>query len=538
MTVARETAPSVERSAAALFGAAMAERYHEDKARAASLLEQAHAAAVREGEIEMAVMAAAGLMINRSGAGEYAAARGWEQRGLRLLADRGDCLARGYLALGFAGCDIHDPRELLERADIAYRLAKQFGDRQLELRALAERGLALVCQGNVDDGFALLDEVMVGVVAGDFADAGMRGLAICSVLSACERTGDTGRAEYWLSVVESGPKLHEIGITTTHCQVVHGVVDALCGRWADAETHLQQAMTAPLTAAYHHTNSTAKLAELKIQQGKYDEADKLLRGLEGRVEAAPAAAHLAMARGDHARAAALLRSVVRNLGTDCMRQAPAFALLVEAQLRCGDVEAARRSAHRLLALHEGCSSNEIRALGHLTSARLSLHENDSESAIDELETALTLLIHLDRPLLTAQIRLELGRALVQCGDAAGARVEVEAAIAVFERLGIVPDVAAARSLIEGIDATNGHAPAPSHASVRHPLGAQEQLTPREREIAQLVGEGLTNREIAKRLFLSVRTAETHVDRALGKLGFHTRSQLAAWVARQQQPAGA
>jgi len=60
-------------------------------------------------------------------------------------------------------------------------------------------------------------------------------------------------------------------------------------------------------------------------------------------------------------------------------------------------------------------------------------------------------------------------------------------------------------------------------------GSSAGLTRREREIAALVATGLTNREIAGRLFLSVRTVEVHVDHALTKLGLRTRTQLAAWM---------
>ena len=56
------------------------------------------------------------------------------------------------------------------------------------------------------------------------------------------------------------------------------------------------------------------------------------------------------------------------------------------------------------------------------------------------------------------------------------------------------------------------------------------LTRREREVAILVGQGLTNREIATRLFISERTAESHVEQIRGKLGFHSRVQIATWVA--------
>lgn len=57
------------------------------------------------------------------------------------------------------------------------------------------------------------------------------------------------------------------------------------------------------------------------------------------------------------------------------------------------------------------------------------------------------------------------------------------------------------------------------------------LTPREREVAGLVAEGLSNRQIAEKLYVSERTAETHVQNILTKLGFTSRTQVAGWVVR-------
>ena len=55
------------------------------------------------------------------------------------------------------------------------------------------------------------------------------------------------------------------------------------------------------------------------------------------------------------------------------------------------------------------------------------------------------------------------------------------------------------------------------------------LTRREREIAGLVAEGMTNREIAQKLYISERTAEGHVEQIRNKLGFSSRSQVASWA---------
>ena len=76
-----------------------------------------------------------------------------------------------------------------------------------------------------------------------------------------------------------------------------------------------------------------------------------------------------------------------------------------------------------------------------------------------------------------------------------------------------------------------------HEVLRYVLGAPEPphrfgLTAREHEIARLLAEGLTNREIAARLVISARTAETHVGHILTKLGLHSRTEVAAWLAGQ------
>src|SRR2546430_2986278 len=64
-------------------------------------------------------------------------------------------------------------------------------------------------------------------------------------------------------------------------------------------------------------------------------------------------------------------------------------------------------------------------------------------------------------------------------------------------------------------------------------GVSRRLTRRELEVAELVAKGLTDREIGRRLYISERTVENHVQNVRGKLGFENRTQIAAWVVERQ-----
>jgi len=99
-------------------------------------------------------------------------------------------------------------------------------------------------------------------------------------------------------------------------------------------------------------------------------------------------------------------------------------------------------------------------------------------------------------------------------DLASARRLASAVVREAQSLGMRPFVARAEGLLSRIPRR---------------LVPSEELTPRELEVARLITEGLTNRQLAMRLGISERTAENHVDHILSKLGFGGRAQVAAWV---------
>jgi DNA-binding CsgD family transcriptional regulator len=89
-------------------------------------------------------------------------------------------------------------------------------------------------------------------------------------------------------------------------------------------------------------------------------------------------------------------------------------------------------------------------------------------------------------------------------------------------------------LDQGIAYALGEKPAPVTPAATATDTASTPLTQREQQVAELVAQGLSNKDIAARLVIAQRTAEGHVERILAKLGFTTRTQLAAWVAGQRE----
>ncbi len=141
-----------------------------------------------------------------------------------------------------------------------------------------------------------------------------------------------------------------------------------------------------------------------------------------------------------------------------------------------------------------------------------------DAAVGDLEAAASICDANGARGYAVQARVELAAALTRRqapGDLDRARAALDAAAGEAERLGMVPFTGRIARLQARLPAT---APAGS------------PLSPRELEVARLVGRGLTNKQIGEALFVSERTAENHVQHILVKLRFSNRSQIAAWLA--------
>ena len=228
------------------------------------------------------------------------------------------------------------------------------------------------------------------------------------------------------------------------------------------------------------------------------------------------------ARGEHARARELLAAYDMDHGWIC-RWAP---YLVESDLAMGDLASAGDHAERAAAVAPGTGMASARAAAGRAQALVALADDDAPRAAALALAATNDAATAGAMLEAARDRLVAGRALVSTDPDAGI-AQLVAACEQAAQCGAprVEDEARLELRRAGVRVGRGGARATGTEGLA-------RLSPREREIAGLVADGLTNREIAARLFLSEKTIETHLTRVFQKLGLRSRAQVAAQVARR------
>lgn len=446
--------------------------------------------------------------------GNPAAAKGWSERAKRLLEEVGPCVEWGYFELARMACDRPDVDGLAASAERARRIAVEYGDPALEVRALADGGLALISQGRVKEGFERLDEALAALSTGEIQDPYVIGTSLCALLSSCDRAGDVERAQEWIRLCHRmmlDPFEGRPRVLGTHCKVAFGGVLCTAGRWTEAEQALLEALGPGESQSYgHRLEATARLAEVRVHQGRVEEAADLLAGYEDAVQAAGPLALVHLHRDQPDLAAGVLRLAIKRMVGDVLRSGPLVATLVEVELRRGNTTQAREAVELLRSMAAAVDADDVQALAELAHARVTGDPASFERAIERS----------DRPLLVATARLELADALAGTDEDA-AIAEARAAHAAAQRLGATALTDRAAAILRKLGAA---APRKDQAH------AFADLTARETDVLDGITRGDTNAEIAARLYLSPKTVEHHVSRVLAKLGVRTRAEAAALAA--------
>jgi ATP/maltotriose-dependent transcriptional regulator MalT len=503
-----------------LDGLSQAAHFQGEYDRAIELMERAFAAYRRDGERVAAVRPARWLaFLHVAVHGNVAAANGWMARAERLLEGVDDCVEHGWLALDRAPWT-DDPAERERHAETALEIGRRFGDLELEFSALALLGHAYVAAGRVDEGMTLLDEALAAVTGREVVGIASIGEIYCRLLSACEHASDVRRAEQWLIAAKRFVAWSAFVPPT--CRTHYGGILVSIGRWAEAEAELLAAIRV-FEGGYRggRVFPLVRLAELRLRQGRFDEAERLLEGCEWHPFAKRVLATIALARGDLGLAEDLARMGVDGADPADPSSAPALELLAAVHVARGDLGAAQEAVDRLAELAAASADERVAASADLAAGLVAAAATDPQASA-RLRSATERFATLDLPLESARAQLALGGALAgQARDAA--IVEARLALREFERLGAAHDADRAADLLRQLG-DRGRAWPRRHGT----------LSKRETEVLDLVEAGYSNAEIGERLFISRRTAEHHVASILSKLGLRSRAEAAAYAARERR----
>ncbi len=342
---------------------------------------------------------------------------------------------------------------------------------------------------------------------------------------------------FWLEQYEAGRSFLKRQIGSARAAGALGVLprlldtlaalDARGGRWVQAYADSSEALQlARETADARQTaSSLTTLARIEAGQGKADdcrahaaEAIELARRLHDRVAEAWALCALGVLELGLGRAEAAIAEFERlrvPVGEPAnLHDSGALiwtADLVEAYVR------ARRpdDARRLLEAEPGNENGSAWEKGAFARARALLVE---PAALDEaFAGALRAHERAGIPFELARTELCYGERLRRARRRTESRTPLRSALATFEQLGALPWAKRARKELEAAGEFAGARPRNTRIA---------SLTPQELQVALLVAEGATNREVATALFVSPKTIEAHLSRAYAKLGVRSRTELA------------
>ncbi|MEV5576064.1 AAA family ATPase [Spirillospora sp. NPDC052269] len=277
---------------------------------------------------------------------------------------------------------------------------------------------------------------------------------------------------------------------------------------------------------------TATAAKLAALRGDHDGALRLAEEAEGiglPVGARPVLATAVTARGLAALSAGRFEEALAHFRRLHDPSDPSYQLalrlttlgdLVDAAVHCGRPDAAAPIVAELQDVAKLTPAPVLHADLRLAHALLASAEDADARFATALQADLAAW-----PLIRARTHLAYGEWLRRHRRHVEARDQLRTARDMFDALGAIPWGERSRAELRAAGET----------SRRRPPDARDRLTPHELQIVQLAAEGLTNREIGQRLYLSHRTVSSHLHRIFPKLGVTSRTELRALVPAPRRP---
>ena len=481
---------------------------------ASAVMEAAYRRHLDEGRPGPAAMAAIGIAVTAFLRRDGVVGSGWVGRAQRLLRDQPEGVEHGYLLyLELEGAlDGGDDDAVLATARRVRELGRRHADPNLVASGDLFEGRALVRQGRMAEGMALLDGAMLAVRSGELRPE-WAGNIYCHLMAAFYELADVRRAAEWTEATSRWlASLPAAVLFTGICRVHRSQVLQRKGAWAQAEREatqvcqdLAEVQISGAAEGHYQVGELRRLrGDLAGAEAAYREAHRLGRDPQ------PGLALLRLAQGRTPAASASVRVALAGAVHDRLARARLCAAQVEIALAAGQPEVAAGACEELERTASTYGSSGLEAAALQARGAVLLAGGRAEAALPTLRAACRRWQELDAPYEAARGRVALAGAYRALGDGDAAALELDAAEAVFERLGAAPDAAGVRAL-RGRPALPGG------------------LTEREAEVLALVAAGRSNREIAEALVLSSKTVARHLSNIFAKLGVGSRTQAAAYA---------
>ncbi len=427
---------------------------------AIGLRERAHSAYAAAGDKRGAARMALTLAWDYQGRGVFSVSHGWFATAERLLESLPESPEHARALLTTAVTALFAEGEL-DRAEAlfesAFELARRVGDRDVEILALSGKGRTYIKAGQVERGLALLDEATASAISGDLKPHST-GLVYCLTISACRDLGDYRRAAEWTEAANRWCDQLDVTGFPGACRIHRAEVLRLRGDWPAAEA---QALAAceelqdfdrRITAGGHY-----EIGEIRRRQGDFagaEEAYRTTNELGG--EPQPGLALLRLAEGKVDAAVAGIARFLQDL-QDPLVRIRCLPAQVEIALAAGDLKTARAAVEELEQIVDSYKIGDRRAAAFDATIRVAvgqikLAEKDWDGAATSLQRARDEWQRVGAPYETAQARMLLGIAFRRQGDEHAATAELEAALAVFERLGAKLDDERVKELLGRLEA--------------------------------------------------------------------------------------
>jgi DNA-binding NarL/FixJ family response regulator len=451
-------------------------------------------------------------------AAREAAARGFADAGMAARSAAEWLAMASHLrsAAGFSAA-----LEALDRAD---ENAWAAGHADLLSRISGMRGNVLARMGRGEEGVpmvqAALDAALAGGLTAPAAEIYQR------LADSLEHTGDYRAAGQAYEAAYDFCRLHDEGTAGQLCRACATVVMFHGGRWDRALALSAGVLADPDAGPHARAVAFGVRGLVEVMRGRTRQARSALLeswSLALRIELVAmellSTWGLAMVDAEDGRTEQAVEGY-RHLVERCSRTqerhfcVPALQFAVTCFATAGTRADAGRVVDVLAEAVDATGQPEARAALAHALGECALLDGEARRAVPHFRRALELLAPLDLPVVATLTRRRLGLALASYASGADDDCAdlLLAAYRTAHRL-------RARPLVEGLARElHQHGVEPAAGASRAPL------TTRQEQALRLVGEGLTSKEIAARLFLSVRTVEMHVRNAMSRLGARTRAE--------------